>query len=132
MKPNQPINQLTNLVQLYSIKYSYLIQIICTLLHTIKFSFPMLINLTIFIEPINRYLTGATTPDQSGPGSNGNGRVSLYSTELKPHHPMQFHVIPRTPLFCKEGGSYLSAGYTLNVLQVPPAGFKIGEGKTIE
>ena len=41
------------------------------------------------IRPIDRTLSGATTPAQSGPGSDGNERVlCIPSTQakLEPHH----------------------------------------------
>ena len=39
-------------------------------------------------KPIDGILTGPTTPDQNGPGSNGNEGVSAL-------YQMQFSVVPR-------------------------------------
>ena len=48
-------------------------------------------------------LTGTTTLDKSGPGSNGNEETLCGSPELEPHHQMQFNVILRTYIFFAEG-----------------------------
>ena len=58
-------------------------------------------------------LTGTTSLKQGGPGSNGNKGVTLYSSELEPHHQIQFRVIPRTAFF--EGSSYSSVKNKVSV-----------------
>ena len=65
-------------------KYCYvtqfhLVSVIC--LHTVK-----LLNSSIW--PINEILTGTTTPDQSGPGSNGNEWF---------HNPQSSRIIGASP-----------------------------------
>ena len=44
----------------------------------------------------HRTLIDTITLDQSGPESNSKSRVLSTSPELKPHHQMQFSVIPQT------------------------------------
>ena len=44
------------------------------------------------VWPIDRTLSGAITPGQSGPGSDGDGEVAL----LEPHYQMQFSDISQT------------------------------------
>ena len=58
-------------------------------------------------------LTGTTTPDKSRPRSNGNSTHSR-SSELEPHHLMQFCIIDRRPLLFFVG-SYSSAEDTVSV-----------------
>ena len=60
------------------------------------------------IWPIDGALTGATTPDQSGPGNNDNEGVLyiLQTSRLEPHHKMQFNVIIRKLIGGRE--SYFS------------------------
>ena len=50
------------------------------------------------IWPIDRTLTGTTAPNQSRPESNNYEEVFYIpqTPGLKPHHQMQFSVIPRT------------------------------------
>ena len=50
-------------------------------------------------------LTGTITPDQSGPGSNGD-EGALHIPQIKPHYQMQFSVIPRTNLWGRSLNSY--------------------------
>ena len=46
-------------------------------------------------------LTDTTTPGQSGSGSNNNEGVlhTSQSSEMEPHHQIQFSVLPRTLFF---------------------------------
>ena len=50
--------------------------------------------LNLYIWPIDGTLIGSTTPNQSGPKSNGNEGVlcSPQTVGLKPHHQIQFSV----------------------------------------
>ena len=68
------------MMMMMMMKYSYLIPII--------------------FKQIDLTLTVTTTLDQSGPGRNHNEGVVhfLRSSELEPHHQIQFSVIPRTLL----------------------------------
>ena len=59
------------------------------------------------IWPLDMTLSGATTPGQSGPGSNGNERHSVFSKAsalLEPHHQIFKCYI----LYTRWGGSYHS------------------------
>ena len=83
---------------LYDIRYFYLIQIIC--------------NWCIW--PINRTLTGITTPGQRGTESLVNEGI-LYFLQL--HHLMQFIVIPKIPLLVTGEVLLLCKGYTQCILR---------------
>ena len=63
---------------------------------------------------IDRIPKRTTTPDQSGPGSNGNEGILSRSPEVEPHHPIQCSVIPKISLSGRL--SYLFAGDTVCVL----------------
>ena len=57
-----------------------------SLFQAIQFSISTLFS---SIWPIDRTLSGATTQDQSGPGSNGNEGYSVFPKApalLEPHH----------------------------------------------
>ena len=70
----------------------------------------------LLIGPIGETLTDTTILGQSGLESNGNKGV-FHTLELKPHHQMQFSVIPRTFFFFFFflRGSYPYTGDTVNM-----------------
>ena len=64
------------------------------------------------IWPIDRTLSGVTTPGQSGPGSDGNEGVLCNPKKLKDYWSITirlFSIITRTLIGENGGGSYLSA-----------------------
>ena len=77
------------------------------------------------IWPIDRTLSGATSPDQSGPGSNGNERVL--------HIPQSSSITEASPSYClvsypehslAVGVSYLSTEMQ-SVYSLTPANWAI-------
>ena len=65
-----------------------------------------------FIWPIDRVLSGATTPGQSGPGSNRKEGGSTHSPKLLHYWSLiisLFSVISRIVIVCECGGFYPSA-----------------------
>ena len=69
---------------------------ICAQLYGFKYSYLTLIISDRSIFPIDETLLGTPTPGQSGPGSNGIEKVTLYVQELEPHHSMKFSAISGT------------------------------------
>ena len=87
-------------LQLYSMKYSYLIQII----------------LNRSIQPIDGTLTGTTTPDQSRSANNGNHQVFhiLHSSRIEASLPDAISFYTQDTFFFSGKGSF--SGYSQCIL----------------